>query len=111
MVEAKDQSPGNMTDGDPALLEQERNPREGGKKQECGVREVRTSDWGKCQLQQRAQESVRMATGPRRKPRHGSHATASKLKKTWTNEPLRRSSGEGKAGHSGRRGKPGTGGD
>lgn len=26
MVEAKDQSPGNMTDGDPALLEQERNP-------------------------------------------------------------------------------------
>lgn len=42
MVEAKDQRPGNMTDGDPALLEQERNPREGGKKQECGVREVRT---------------------------------------------------------------------
>lgn len=106
MVEAKAQSPGIMTDGDPALLEQERNPREGGKKQECGVREVRTNDWRK-----RAQESVRMATGPRRKPRHGSHATASKLKKTWTNEPLRRSSGGGKAGRSGRRGKPGTGGD
>lgn len=44
-----------------------------------------------------------MATGPRRKPRHGSHGTASKLKKTWTHEPLRRSV------EGGRLAVPGTG--